>query len=278
MTVFQSIVLGIVQGLTEFLPISSSGHLVIVPRMLGWELDPQAAFVFDVLVQVATLVAVIAYFYRDLAEIAAAFLRGLVRRQPFSDPMARLGWLLILASVPAGLIGLLLKDQIEAAFNSLAATGFFLIVTAVLLLVAERAGKRLLDLQEVRWQDALLMGIFQALAVFPGVSRSGATITGGMLRDLKRPTAARFSFLMSVPIMLAAGLLAAFDLREIPNVAVQLPAFLPGFAAAAVVGYLSIRWLLQFLTRHPLYLFSVYCASLGLLTLMISLLPRLFAP
>lgn len=278
MTVFQSIILGIVQGLTEFLPISSSGHLVIVPKLLGWNLDPQAAFLFDVLVQVATLIAVFAYFYQDLIEIAVAFVQALIRRDPFGSPKARLGWMLLLASVPAGLFGLILKDAVEQAFNSLAATGFFLLVTAGLLVLAESVGKRLHQIEEVRWQDALVIGLFQSLAIFPGVSRSGATITGGMIRDLKRATAARFSFLMSIPIMLAAGVLAALDLRSVPDLSGQLAVFMPGFVAAAVVGYLSIRWLLQFLTRHPLYLFAIYCASLGLLTLLISFLPRLFAP
>lgn len=265
MSLMQSILLGIIQGLTEFLPISSSAHLVLVPYLLGWDIPAQQAFVFDVLVQVATLIGVVAFFWGDLVTIARAFLRGLAQRQPFSDPDARWGWYLILASLPAGLVGLAIKDQVELAFASPQAAAGFLILTAGLLLVAERFGKRQRDSQELDWKDALWMGMGQALAIFPGVSRSGATISGGMLRHLERPTAARFSFLMSVPIMLAAGLVALNDLLEIPQFASLLPVYLPGFISAGLTGYLTIRWLLGYLTRHRLYVFSFYCIVLAAL-------------
>lgn len=267
MTLFQSILLGIIQGLTEFLPVSSSGHLVIVPYLLGWQIPAQDAFVFDVLVQVATLLAVFAYFWNDLVAIVRAFLIGLWRREPFKDPMARLGWLIILATIPAGAIGFALKNTVENAFNNPVATGFFLLATAILLLAAERFGKRTASLEKITWKDALWIGFFQAMAIFPGVSRSGATITGGMTRDMERAPAARFSFLMSTPIMLAAGLLASLDLVKTPDLGSILPIFIPGFIVAALTGYLAIRWLLGYLTRHPLYVFSIYCAALGLITL-----------
>ncbi len=269
MTLIQTIILGIIQGLTEFLPISSSGHLVILPHLLGWELPAQDAFIFDVLVQVATLLAVIAYFWNDLWRIALAFVRGLIQRKPFEEADSRMGWYLILATIPAGAVGLLIKDQVEAAFASPRAAAGFLLVTAALLVVAERIGKRSRGLQTFTWLDALAMGAAQILAIFPGVSRSGSTIVGGMLRDLDRPTAARFSFLMSVPVMLAAGTLALKDLLALPHLAQVLPPFLAGFAAAAVVGYLSIRWLLGYLTHHSLYVFAAYCAALGLLVLVL---------
>jgi undecaprenyl-diphosphatase len=271
MTILQAIILGIIQGLTEFLPISSSGHLVIVPYLLGWQLPPQDAFIFDVLVQVATLLAVFAYFWRDLVDIGRAFLLGLRHKKPFDDPNARLGWYLVLATLPAGVIGLAVKDIVEAAFASPTAAAFFLLVTAGLLIVAERVGKSQRELDQLNWKDALWVGFAQALAIFPGVSRSGATIVGGMTRDLKRPPAARFSFLISIPIMLAAGLLTTLDLFKMPHLGSILPAFIPGFIASAVVGYLSIRWLLAFLTHRPLYIFSIYCTVLGLLVLGLSL-------
>jgi undecaprenyl-diphosphatase len=273
MSIIQSIILGIVQGLTEFLPISSSGHLVIIPYLFGWHFNAREAFVFDVLVQVATLVAVFAYFWNDVVGILRATSLGLLNRKPFDDPQARLGWLLVLASLPAGLIGLALKSAVERAFASPAATGFFLLVTAGLLLVAERVGGRLRTLESLNWKDALWVGLAQALAIFPGISRSGATIAGGMTRDLQRPSAARFSFLMSIPIMLAAGLIAVLELLiEYPNYPSLLPTFLPGFLAAAITGYLSIRWLLSYLTRRPLYVFSIYCAAVGSLVLILSLI------
>lgn len=276
MNILQAIILGIVQGLTEFLPISSSAHLVIVPYLLGWRLETEQAFIFDVLVQVATLAAVMAYFWGDLYAIGRAWIAGLARGKPFEEGLSRLGWLLILASLPAGLFGLLVKDAVEAAFASPMATAASLLVTACLLVVAERIGKRSRNMNSLDWKDALWIGAAQALAIFPGISRSGATIAGAMARDMERPAAARFSFLMTVPIMLAAGAAAVKDLLELPGLTnSELGAlvwtFLPGFLAAAVTGYLSIRWLLGFLTRHRLYGFAVYCVAIGALTLIVSL-------
>jgi undecaprenyl-diphosphatase len=270
MTIFQSILLGIVQGLTEFLPISSSAHLVIVPYLFNWEIPAGQAFVFDVLIQVATLIAVFVYFWRDIVEIVKAVVQGLIHKAPFATAPARLGWLLLLATVPAGLFGLVLKDAVESAFGSPRITALFLFVTAGLLVIAERVGKRNRDLENLNWKDALWVGFFQAASVFPGISRSGATITGGMTRDFQRPPAARFSFLMSIPIMLAAGLLASVDMIKISNIEASLLVFIPGFIAAAVTGYLAIRWLLRYLIQHTLYDFAIYCAALGLITLVIS--------
>lgn len=264
MTILQAIILGIVQGVTEFLPISSSGHLVIVPHLLKWEMPEQEVFIFDVLVQLGTLLAVIVYFREDLLSIMRAWLRGISRRQPFENHQAKMGWYLILATLPAGIAGLLLKDQVEAAFNSITFTAWSLLGTALLLLIAEWVGKRARSMDTLSETDALWMGFFQALALFPGVSRSGATITGGMIRNLDRPAAARFSFLMSVPVMLGAGILAAADLFAIDEFATFLPIILVGFMAAAIVGYLAIRWLLRFLTHHPLYYFSGYLLLLGI--------------
>jgi len=269
MTILQSILLGIVQGLTEFLPISSSAHLVLIPFFLNWEIPISQAFVFDVLVQVATLLGVVAYFWQDLVSITRAVLIGLWRRQPLSDPSARLGWLIVLACVPTGVIGLALKDVVEQAFDSPLATAFFLFGTAILMVMAELWGKRLRNLTQINWLDALWIGFFQVLAIFPGLSRSGATISGGMLRQIDRSPAARFSFLLSVPIMLAAGAVASIDLIQAPDLGSLLPVFIPGFIAAVVVGYLSIRWLLGYLARRPLYIFSIYCTVLAVITLLV---------
>ena len=274
MTIFQSILLGLVQGLTEFLPISSSGHLVIIPYLLGWDIPAGTAFIFDVLVQVATLAAVIGYFWKDLVAIAKAMLSDLWHKQPFRSQDSRLGWLILLACVPAGIAGITIKDIVEAAFASPIATAFFLFGTAILLFIAEKLGSRKRELADTNWIDAIWVGVFQALAIFPGLSRSGATISGGMLRNMQRPAAARFSFLMSIPIMLAAGLLAGVDLVQMPNVTDQLLVFIPGFITAAVTGYLTIRWLLGYLTRRPLYVFSIYCAVMATLTILVYFVRR----
>ncbi len=271
MTVIQSILLGVIQGLTEFLPISSSGHLVIVPFLLEWGIPPEEAFVFDVLVQIATLAAVLAFFWKDFYLILAGVIRGIQRRKPFENQPARLGWYIVLSTIPAGLAGLVLKDAVESAFASPRMTSVALFGTALLLVIAERVGKREHRLREISWIDALIIGLFQILALFPGLSRSGSTITGAMIRDLKRPPAARFAFLMSLPIMLAAGLLATVDLLQIENLAALLPVYIPGFISAAVVGYFSIRWLIGYLSQHSLYIFAAYCFLLGTFSLVFSI-------
>jgi undecaprenyl-diphosphatase len=270
MTLFQAFILGIVQGLTEFLPISSSGHLVLVPFLFGWELNPEQVFPFDTLVQMGTLVAVIIYFWKDLVSIVIAVFKGLADRKPFGTQDARLGWLLVLATIPAGLAGLLLEDMVEAAFHSARATAFFLLVTAALLLIAEWLGKRSREMDSMTWKDAIWIGLAQVLSLFPGVSRSGSTIAGGMTRDLKRSDAARFSFLMSVPIMLAAGGYSVYKLLKMPGLADFLPVMAVGFLTAGLVGYLSIRWLLGYLQNHSLKGFSIYVTVVAAVILVTS--------
>lgn len=272
MTIIQAIILGIVQGLTEFLPISSSAHLAIVPYLLNWHIPQAQVFPFDVLVQDGTLAAVIIYFWKDLWGILTAVLSGIWQHKPFADPRARLGWLLVLATIPAGIIGLLLKSQVEAAFSSPLVIGASLLITAALLLVAEWLGKHQRPMSSVRWLDALWIGLFQAISIFPGISRSGMTITGGMTRNLDRPASARFAFLMSVPVMLAAGLLEGKDVVTNPELAGLLPLVLVGLVVAGVVGYFSIRWMLAYLNKSSLRIFAYYCIAAGLITGLVALL------
>jgi hypothetical protein len=181
-----------------------------------------------------------------------------------------MGWYLLLATLPAGLAGIFLKDRVEAAFNNPRLTAFFLFVTAIFLVGAEFFGRRSRQLDKMTWKDALWVGVFQAFSIFPGVSRSGSTIAGGMTRNFKRPAAARFAFLMSIPIMLAAGIFSLPDLFAVPDLPAFLPFVLVGFIAAGVVGYLSIRWLLSFLVKRSLIIFAVYCILLGSTVLIIS--------
>ncbi len=272
MTIIQSIILGIVQGITEFLPISSSAHLVLFPYWLNWQLPEDQIFVFDVLVQMGTLLAVIMYYWKDLISIVTAVFQGIIKRKPFEDPNARLGWLIVLATIPAGIFGLLIKDQVEAAFSSPMLTALFLIVTAVLLILAEWLGKRTRELKQLTWLDALIIGCFQAISVFPGVSRSGSTISGGMIRQYDRQSAARFSFLMSIPIMVAAGVLSIGDLSAVADLGSFIPVITIGIIVAAVVGYLAIKWLIHFVSKHSLVYFSVYCLAAWLLTFVVSII------
>lgn len=270
MTIFQAIVLGIVQGITEFLPVSSSAHLVITPYLLGWDLREDVIFPFDVLVQLGTLLAVIYYFRRDIGNIFKAVLQGLSTRKPFETAEARLGWYLVLATIPAAIFGLLLNDLVESVFKDAPTTAIFLIATGLILILAEVIGKRSREIDSVTWKDALWIGFAQVFALFPGISRSGSTMAGGMTRNLTRPAAARFSFLMSIPVMLAAGLFSLLDLFDIPDLGSFLPSMAAGFISAAIVGYFSIKWLLAFITRRPLYIFSAYCFLLAAVTLVVA--------
>jgi len=272
MTIFQALILGIVQGLTEFLPVSSTAHLLLTQALFGWHFPEKQAFSFDVLVQLGTLLSLVIYFRRDLWSILTAVLRGLRLRKPFAEPDARLGWLVILATLPALAAGALFKDLLEELFKAPAtAAGIRLLITAAVLLTAEFAGRRTRRLDSLTWKDAAWIGAAQVLSVFPGASRSGSTITGGMTRHLDRPAAARFAFLMSVPVMLAAGLYQSLDLFQMSDIAAFLLPLLAGFVMAALVGYLAIRWLLAYLARHPLYVFAGYCLVLGLVILLVPL-------
>lgn len=271
MTILQAIILGIVQGITEFLPVSSSAHLVLVPYWLGWTIPPDQVFAFDVIVQLGTLVAVIIYFWKDLLEILSAVVRGIIQRKPFEEQAARQGWLVVLATVPAGIFGMTVKPMIEEAFHSPMVTGLLLLVTAAMLIIGEMVGKHTRKLEEVTWLDALIIGVFQAIALFPGISRSGSTITGGLIRQLNRDAAARFSFLMSIPIMVAAGGVEAQHLHSIPNFGSFLPALLIGTITAGLVGFVAIKWLLTFLRKHSLSVFSIVCIIVWLVTFIVTI-------
>ena len=270
MTLFQSLLLGIVQGLTEFLPVSSTAHLILTPWLLNWSFDANAAFVFDVLLQLGTVAAVVVYFARDLWAIALAVLDGLRKGKPFESENARLGWLIVTATVPAAIVGLLFKDFFESLHHNPAIVAAILFGAAGLLFVVERYGKRQRGLDSLTWTDALLIGCSQALALLPGVSRSAATISGGLTRGLKREAAARFSFLMSIPILLAAGALAFKNLLEIPNFTGYLPSLVLGVVVAAAVGFASIHWLLGYLAKRSMDIFAWYRLGFGLLCLVVA--------
>jgi len=259
MDIIHAIVLGLLQGATEFIPVSSSGHLVLVPWLLGWD---SPGLVFDTVVHWGTLVAVLAYFWRDWLALIGAWLRGLVRWD-WRDPLARLMWLLILGSVPAAVLGFLLEDFFESLFGEPAWVAFFLLVTAALLVLSERLGGRSREMRDLSWADALLIGLAQASAIAPGISRSGATIAAGLFRGLDRTVAARFSFLLATPIIFGAGLLQLVDLAGAAGAAAQIPALVTGFLAAALAGYLCIWALLRYLQRGRLYPFAIYCAIAG---------------
>lgn len=263
MDLFQAFILGLVQGLTEYIPVSSSAHLILVPWFLGW---PDPPFEFEVLVQWGTLVGVFIFFWEDIWNISKGVIQGLVARQPLATAEAKLGWLVFVANLPL-IFGVIFKDFFEQTYAYPQLTGGLLIVNALLLIIAEHFGTRSRELKDLTWLDAIIIGFWQVVAILPAISRSGATISGAVLRNFDRSAAARFSFLMSIPALLAAGGVALLDLLESGGLAAQLPAISVGFITAAISGYICIRWLLHYLQRHSLYAFAIYCLIVGIFSL-----------
>jgi undecaprenyl-diphosphatase len=260
MTIFQSFLLGIIQGLTEFIPVSSTAHLLITQKLLNIPAD-DAMFSFLVIVQLGTIVSLLAFYWKDLLSIAKATLD--FRR---STPERNLGIYIIVATIPALLAGYLLKDAVEALFKQpMLEASIRLFAAAILLTLAEWLTKKNRTLDSMTWFDALIVGIMQIIAVFPGASRSGTTISGGMFRGFDRPSAARFAFLMSVPVMLAAGGYEMLDVIKMPNLGEFLSLLAVGFFTAAVVGWFAIKWLINYLSSRSLYVFAIYCAVVGVI-------------
>lgn len=268
MTPLQAIILGIIQGVTEFLPISSSGHLVLVPNILGWEIPSDQSFSFNILLQAATLIAVASYFFRDFLALTKSSFNAF-QNKTYSDPNLKLVLNITLSTIPALIVGIRFNGYFESLFSNPSFSSFFLFGTAILLVIAEQTGKRDRTFEDLEWQDAIWIGVFQVLALFPGISRSGSTITGGMTRNLDRASSARYSFLISFPIILAAGINGLFEFIALPNTTESLPIFLLGSIIAAGVGFLSIKWLLAYLVRRSLYTFAIYCAIFAFLNLAI---------
>lgn len=263
MTVFESIVLGIVQGLTEFLPISSTAHLRVVPALLGWK-DPGAAW--TAVVQLGTILAVLIYFRADLVKIAAASLRGLSSRQPLATHEGRLGIGIVLGTVPIVALGLAFKSAIEHELRSLWVVSSALISVAFVMAWAERRAKRAGEGRtEPTIGDALVIGLAQACALVPGVSRSGSTISAGLLRGLDRAEAARFSFLLSIPAITGAGLKELHELSRSGLGGAERTPLVVGTVVSFVVGYAAIAGLMAFLRSHSTWSFIVYRVLLGAL-------------
>ena len=272
MNLLQSVTLGLVQGLTEFLPISSTAHLAVIPRLLKWP-DPGAAG--TAVIQLGTMAAVVAYFWKDLTQMAGAFLRSLRPGQDRSSVPARLGWAVVVGTLPISVVGLLLKKQIETSFRSGYVIGGAMVGMALLLWLAEAVAKHRRTIEHIEVRDGWLVGAAQALALVPGASRSGSTLAGALLAGLTREAAARFSFLLSVPAVILSGLLEMKDVLDppppLPGAAPAMQWTLPDLVVATVisgvVGYASIAFLLRYLRTHTTLVFIVYRILLGALIL-----------
>lgn len=259
---FEAVVLGVVQGLTEFLPISSSAHLRIVAALAGWS-DPGAAF--TAVTQIGTESAVIIYFWRDISRIVRAWTLSLVRPEWRKDADARMGWYVVVGTLPIGILGFALKDTIETAFRDLRLIGMTLIVFGIVLGLADALARNVKVLEELTFRDGVLYGLAQALALVPGVSRSGGTISAGLLLGYRRDAAARYAFLLAIPAVLASGF---FELLDIGGA--EAPAWGPTILATVIafgVGYVVIVYFLRYIATHSFRAFVVYRIALGLLVL-----------
>ncbi|MCX6740147.1 MAG: undecaprenyl-diphosphatase UppP [Candidatus Parcubacteria bacterium] len=261
MDVLISIILGIVQGLTEFLPISSSGHLVIFHDILNWQTADNLAF--DVFLHWGTLVALVIYFYKDIIRYLRAFLKSLRHWNLKNDLDQKLAWLILISMVPAVIAGLFLNKIIDQLFRNIISVAFFLIIVGLIFLLVEKYCCHEKELTSLTWGKSLLLGVAQAIALIPGVSRSGATISTGLAFNLKREEAARFSFLMSIPIVFAAGMKKAWDMKDIALSGYDILIYLAGFVAAVIAGYLVIKFLLNYLKNHSLNIFAYYRIIVG---------------
>jgi len=259
MSILEAVVLGLVQGLTEFLPVSSTAHLRIVPALLGWE-DPGAAY--SAVIQLGTVVAVLLYFAKDLGRLTKAFVAGLVDRQPFGTEDSRLAWFVGLGTIPIGVLGLLFKKSIETSLRSLYVISASLIVLAVVLFAVERLASHRRTLKDMTLKDGLIIGLWQAMALVPGSSRSGTTLTGGLSLGFNRADAARYSFLLSIPATTLAGI---FELKHLLEAADAPPTLVlvVGTVVSFVAGLAAIHGLLQFLRSRSTLVFVVYRIALG---------------
>lgn len=278
MELLASAVLGIVQGLTEFLPISSSAHLILVPWILGWKPE---GLVFDVSLHVGTAVAILAYFWRDWVTLAREFVHGLLARDPLGNSHRKLAWLLIVGTLPAAIVGVLFEKQVENQLRSPLVTVATLVALGIVLYVADRRSRRQRSLDDFSWGDSIWIGLSQALALIPGVSRSGITISTALLRDADRPSAARFSFLLATPVIVGAGMFEGWHLlkaiRHPPfsmaggmanPVEIKWAVLATGVCCAAITGFLCIRYFLRYLQAGTFVPFVIYRFVLAAIVLL----------
>ena len=284
-TILQAVVLGIVQGLTEFMPISSSAHLIIVPWLFNWNDPALTSLTFDVALHLGTLLAVLVFFAGDWISLVRAWVLSIREWKIGDDPQRRLAWFIVIGTIPGGIAGILGEKAIEGLFHqpgvpilrsAMLVMAVIIAVLGALLFLADRLARHLQSLDTITFKETLLIGLAQALAIFPGVSRSGSTISAGLALGLKRDSAAKFSFLLSAPIIAGAGLKSLWDIYKglkvgaIPHSDLLL--FPIGFVVAALSGYLCIRFLMNYLQKHPVDVFVYYRWALAVLIAIVALI------
>ena len=270
--ILSAIILGAVQGISEFLPISSSGHLVLVPALLGIE----TGLAFDTILHIGTLVAIFTFFWKDIINLIKGFILSIIdltegvdifKRELHRVPEKRFAWLIIVGTIPTGIMGILLKDAIETIFRGTLFVGIFLLVTAAVLYYSERHSSGQITQKDMSFKQTLIVGICQGLAVFPGISRSGSTIASGLCLGLNREYAARYSFLLSIPAVIGAGLI---QIKDIATLDASVSVLLAGFISSVIFGYLSIKLLMKMIKGWSLDIFAYYCTIIGIITIILS--------
>lgn len=272
--ILSAIILGAVQGLSEFLPISSSGHLALIPHLLGVE----TGLAFDTVLHIGTLIAIFTFFWKDIVNLIKGFILSIIDLSEGIDkfkeglntiPEKRFAWLIIIGTIPTGIIGILFKDAVETVLRGTIFIGFFLIVTGIILYYSERHSSGNITAKDMSFKKAAIVGICQGLAVLPGISRSGSTIASGLCLGLEREYAARYSFLLSVPAVIAAGVL---QIKDIANIDASMTVLLAGFLSSVIFGYLAIKLLMKMIKGWSLDIFAYYCWIVGILTLVLSVI------
>ncbi len=279
MDILSAIVLGVVQGLTEFLPVSSSGHLVIFHEIFGMNDLEESHLLFDTMLHVGTIVSILLVYRKDIVELIIAFFEMILdafkgKFDVKTSPEKRMVWLLIIGTIPAVIIGLIFKDIFEMMFKSIRLVGFTLLFTGFLLLLTNRIAKGSKNEKTTSYSNALFIGLFQSLAIIPGISRSGSTIVGGLLNGLKKEFAIKFSFLMSIPAILGAAVLQIPDISKRSFDSASIFPYIIGTIMAAVVGFFAIKFLIKLLEKGKFYIFSYYCWTVGLISIIYSFLFR----
>jgi undecaprenyl-diphosphatase len=281
--IIQAMILGIIQGITEYIPISSSAHLIVVPWLFGWADPVLTSLPFDVALHLGTLLAVLWFFWAEWVRLVRAGIASIAERKIGADPDRRLAWLIVIGCIPGAIAGILGESKIEELFHrpgvpvqpsAMIAMAIIIALFGIILFLVDRIARHIRSMNQLSLKDAIVVGLAQALAIFPGVSRSGATITAGLVMELERPAAAKFSFLLAAPIIAGAG---AKSLLEVFHgfgagayTTSELILFPIGFAAAAISGYLCIKFLMQFLQHHSMNIFVYYRWALAALILIVA--------
>ncbi|GAA2109476.1 undecaprenyl-diphosphate phosphatase [Actinomadura alba] len=267
MNILEAVFLGVVEGLTEFLPISSTGHLTILESLLGHSPDDPDITAFTAIIQVGAVLATLLYFRADFARLIGAGVRGVIRREHRGNLDYRQAWAVLLGAIPIGIVGLLFKDQIETTLRNLWFVGSALILWSGVMYFADRTATQSRDEKDVTWKDTLVIGLVQCLALIPGVSRSGATMSAGLLRGLDRVTVTKLSFFLSVPALTAAGALQIVDEFDAISKGVGWPATITATVVSFLVAYVAVAWLLKFIAKHTYTVFIGYRVILGVVVL-----------